>query len=78
MEPITKALLVYEYFLMFSREVERFWNSQRPTWPVVFFFLNRYLTLFGHVPIVFETLWYSTATNKLTVSRPFYYHVYIC
>ncbi|KAF8229370.1 hypothetical protein L208DRAFT_1016555, partial [Tricholoma matsutake] len=66
------TLLVYEYFLMFSREVERFWNSQRPTWPVVFFFLNRYLTLFGHVPIVFETLWYSTATNKLTAYSQYF------
>jgi len=74
---VSFTLLVYEYFLMFSREVERFWSSERPTWPVVIFFINRYLTLFGHVPIVFQTFWHSAAANKLTVSHHFspYHHM---
>ena len=62
------ALLVYEYFLVLSREVDHFWNYGRPTWPVILFFFNRYFTLFGNIPVVFETFWYSTAADKMRVS----------
>lgn len=49
-------------------EVERFWKTKRFTWAVFFFYLNRYLTLFGHLPVIFEYFWYSTAGSKHKVS----------
>ncbi|KAF9461030.1 hypothetical protein BDZ94DRAFT_1299507 [Collybia nuda] len=59
-----KALLVYEYFLTLTKEVERFWGLQRITWPTFFFYLNRYLTLFGHVPVMVEYFWYPMVDSK--------------
>jgi hypothetical protein len=49
-------------------EVERFWGAKRFTWAILFFYLNRYITLFGHLPVVVEYFWYSTANNKAKVS----------
>lgn len=49
-------------------EVERFWNTGRFTWAALFFHLNRYFSLFGHIPVVVEFFFYSTADNKGKVS----------
>lgn len=62
------ALLVYEYCITFAMEVERVWNTGYFTWAILFFYLNRYLTLLGHAPVVVEFFWYSEADNKPTVS----------
>ncbi|EJF59252.1 hypothetical protein DICSQDRAFT_65360, partial [Dichomitus squalens LYAD-421 SS1] len=50
---LNKALLYYEYVLTLPLEVERYWHS---AWSCasVLFFLNRYLTIFGHIPVVVE------------------------
>lgn len=50
-------------------EVERFWSTKRFTWVTLFFYLNRYFTLFGQLPVVIEYFWYSTANNKIEVSN---------
>ncbi|KAH9916252.1 uncharacterized protein BXZ73DRAFT_105882 [Epithele typhae] len=47
------AILYYDYFLTFSLEVERFW-SRRFTLVSFAFFLNRYVLLLGHIPVIFE------------------------
>ena len=62
------AVLVYEYFLTLLLEVERFWSAKRLSWSMFLFFLNRYLTLVGHIPLTVEYLFYSTSPSKLTVS----------
>lgn len=48
------AILYYDYALTFAREVEHFWPSPYRTgsWVSVIFFLNRYLAIFGHIPIL--------------------------
>ncbi|KAH9919779.1 uncharacterized protein BXZ73DRAFT_21190, partial [Epithele typhae] len=38
------AILVFDYFLTFGREVNFFWN-RRVSGPTVLFILNRYLAL---------------------------------
>ena len=48
------AILFYDYALTFWMEVERFWARGRPTVISSCFFLNRYLALLGHVPVMVE------------------------
>ncbi|KAF7324107.1 Amidase domain-containing protein [Mycena kentingensis (nom. inval.)] len=49
------ALLVYEYALTLDEEISRYWGK-RLTWGASLFYLNRYLALFGTVPVVAEFL----------------------
>ncbi|KAG6810987.1 hypothetical protein H0H92_009526 [Tricholoma furcatifolium] len=60
------TLLIYEYSITFRLEVERFWitSSKRPPWSTIFFFLNRYLTIFGHILVLYEYFWYSLSLDK--------------
>ena len=47
------ALLYYDYFLTFDMEVERFWGRP-PSLISCGFFLNRYLSILGHIPVTLE------------------------
>ena len=62
------AILLYDYCLTFAAEVERCWSAHRLNWALGFFYLNRYLTLFGHVPIMIEFFWSTSNPNKIEVS----------
>lgn len=62
------AILLYDYCLTFAAEVERCWSAHRLNWSLGFFYLNRYLTLFGHVPIMIEFFWSTSNPNKTEVS----------
>ena len=57
-EPSFPGILYYDYLLTFSREVEYFWPISRPCMNgiSVIFFLNRYLAIFGHIPIAMALL----------------------
>ncbi|KAN0136075.1 hypothetical protein V8E53_005935 [Lactarius tabidus] len=48
------AILYYDYALTFAREVEYFWpNPYRSgSWVSAVFFLNRYIAILGHIPIL--------------------------
>ncbi|TEB33884.1 hypothetical protein FA13DRAFT_1730154 [Coprinellus micaceus] len=49
------ALLYYDYFLTFTREVEWFWFAHnRFSWASLFFFANRYVSVLGHFPYIYE------------------------
>lgn len=52
-DDVVLAILYYDYALTLSTEVERFWR--RP-WSLVSFgfYLNRYLSLLGHIPVMYE------------------------
>ncbi|KAJ7734073.1 hypothetical protein B0H16DRAFT_155595 [Mycena metata] len=54
------TVLVYEYLLTLEREVSMFWGI-RLTWASFFFYLNRYTSLFGTLPILIQ--YYSTTTD---------------
>lgn len=64
------AILYYDYVLTFGWEVSRFWG-RRLTWATFFFYLNRYFTLFAHIPVVMEYFWTTNAPNKPQVSVSF-------
>jgi hypothetical protein len=65
---IWAAILLYDYCLTFAAEVERCWSARRLNWGLGFFYLNRYSTLFGHVPIMLEFFWSTSNPNKDEVS----------
>ncbi|KAF8199512.1 hypothetical protein BJ912DRAFT_921926 [Pholiota molesta] len=51
------AILYYDYLLTLPMEVSRFWNSRRVTWGSSLFYGNRYLSLIGHIPVMFQYFW---------------------
>ncbi|OSX58651.1 hypothetical protein POSPLADRAFT_1049384 [Postia placenta MAD-698-R-SB12] len=49
------AILYYDYLLTFSMEVDYFWKQQRWfSWTSLLFILNRYMAVFGVIPIAME------------------------
>jgi len=76
---IAFTILIHEYCITFTREVERFWRHKRTTLVAAFFFLNRYFVPLGHVPVVFHNFWISTAHNKQIICHHLqtYHHYYV-
>jgi hypothetical protein len=65
---IWAAVLLYDYCLTFVAEVERCWAVRRLSWGLGFFYLNRYLVLFSHIPLMMEYFWTTSNSNKTEVS----------
>ncbi|KAJ3507075.1 hypothetical protein NLJ89_g6507 [Agrocybe chaxingu] len=59
--------LYYDYLLTFNSEYTRFWRTKGLTWASSLFYLNRYLSLFGHVPVIVQYFWLSTDPDRLSV-----------
>lgn len=55
---ICKVILYYDYILNLPAEIESFWNRKGFTWASFLFFVNRYLVLFGNVPVMVQFFWY--------------------
>ncbi|KAJ7121576.1 hypothetical protein C8R44DRAFT_786490 [Mycena epipterygia] len=74
---ISFTLLFYDYFLTLDWEVARYWGSTF-TAPNVLFFLNRYGTLFGTIPVVIQNFWTIESTpSKLAICGHLHsYHQY--
>ncbi|KAJ7131497.1 hypothetical protein C8R43DRAFT_1133724 [Mycena crocata] len=67
----TLALLFYDYFLTLGWESSRYWGA-KASWPTVLFFLNRYGTLLGNVPVVIQAFWTApVSTNKISMYTAF-------
>ncbi|KAH9984579.1 hypothetical protein BJV77DRAFT_167983 [Russula vinacea] len=50
---IPLVILYYDYILTFTREVESFWpHRNRVGFVSSIYFLNRYVAIFGHIPMV--------------------------
>jgi len=63
------VILYYDYALTFSREVEFFWpHENRVGWISSLFFLNRYVAIFGHIPIVLRLIPGSDSLFRVRVS----------
>ncbi|PPQ78264.1 hypothetical protein CVT25_011723 [Psilocybe cyanescens] len=62
---IAFTLLVLEYCDTFVQEVERFWKVGSLSWASGFFYLNRYMVLFGHIPVLIEYFWSTSNPHKL-------------
>ncbi|KAF9525441.1 hypothetical protein CPB83DRAFT_859565 [Crepidotus variabilis] len=66
---ISFTILYYDYYLTFPVEVERMWRRGTGfSWAVGLFYLNRYMALFGHIPVVVEYFWRTSSPNKPRVS----------
>ena len=61
------AILLYDYCLTFVAEVERCWGI-RLNCALTLFYLNRYLVLFGHVPIMLRYFWPTSDPSNIEVS----------
>ena len=62
---VDAAILYYDYLLTFQLEVDRLWSVGRYTWASVLFFVNRYLALLGHIPVIYEFFWTEHHPNAL-------------
>ncbi|CAA7265559.1 unnamed protein product [Cyclocybe aegerita] len=72
------TILYYDYFLTFNSEYNRFWRTKGLTWASSLFYLNRYLSLFGHVPVIVQYFWSSTDPDRLSVCNPLVsFHQYL-
>ncbi|KAE9386552.1 hypothetical protein BT96DRAFT_1005978 [Gymnopus androsaceus JB14] len=58
-------IVIYDYLLTLDLEVERFWTANRGTqrFPAILFYLNRYITLFGILPVMLFTVWPKPVLN---------------
>ncbi|KAL1939000.1 hypothetical protein VTO73DRAFT_11153 [Trametes versicolor] len=50
---IAFGILWYDFVLTIPIEVERYWKGGR-SWAAIFYFLNRYLSVLSHIPVVVE------------------------
>jgi len=66
---VSITVLVYDFFLTFPLEVERFWFVRRLNWAIFLFYINRYLIILGYVPILIETFWVTNDPAKKQICR---------
>ncbi|KAJ3755719.1 hypothetical protein EV360DRAFT_85633 [Lentinula raphanica] len=52
-----KVILVYDYLLTLDLEIERFWKRDTKRLASVLFFVNRYLSLVGNIPLMLFFFW---------------------
>jgi len=57
LDAVALALLYYDYLLTVPLEIERIWLQNKANWNTVLFFAIRYLTVFGHVPVIVQSFW---------------------
>lgn len=60
---VSFVILYYDYALTLPAEVERFWSSRSLSWASSLFYVNRYLSLFGHIPVMIQYYWDSRRFN---------------
>ena len=52
------VILYWDFVLTFSLEVQRYWGRKFGfNWTTLSFFACRYGSLFGHIPVILETVW---------------------
>ncbi|KAF8165996.1 hypothetical protein B0H34DRAFT_763490 [Crassisporium funariophilum] len=72
-------ILYYDYFLTLPDERDRFWASPKKLSVASgLFYLNRYLSFLGHVPVMLEYFWTSSDPDRLDrCTRIISYHQYL-
>jgi len=75
---IAYTILIHEYCLTFTLEVERFWGRKKATWVTIFFFLNRYYVPLGQIPGFLLNFWYPRSHNNQMICHhlELYDHTY--
>ncbi|KAJ3729539.1 hypothetical protein C8R42DRAFT_169051 [Lentinula raphanica] len=54
---IAFTLLYYDYFLTIKKEVDLFWTFRSLRWVTVMFYLTRYFSILGSIPVMFGHFW---------------------
>ncbi|KDQ60376.1 hypothetical protein JAAARDRAFT_32772 [Jaapia argillacea MUCL 33604] len=67
------VVLYYDFILTFPSEIERFWSGGF-SWAALLFFINRYLSMLGHVPVILQTFWQTNNENCMTLQ--IYHQIY--
>ncbi|KAK6975141.1 hypothetical protein R3P38DRAFT_3238095 [Favolaschia claudopus] len=57
------AVFYYDYLLTFGTEVSRY-RGTRLTWASFLFYLNRYVSLFGTIPVILQFFWEADSSDK--------------
>ncbi|KAF9446754.1 hypothetical protein P691DRAFT_707960 [Macrolepiota fuliginosa MF-IS2] len=71
------TILYYDYLLTLGDEIRLFW-SEKLTVTIVIFYLNRYIALLGHIPIIFGRYLLSLSSDRTQVcSNLLKYHQYL-
>ncbi|KAK0219841.1 hypothetical protein IW262DRAFT_1460958 [Armillaria fumosa] len=68
---VALSILYYDYALTFGLEVSRFWIHRGFSWAAFLFYLNRYLGIFGHIPVAVEYFWTGYPSNKAQWQRSY-------
>jgi len=69
------AVLFYDYALTFGMEISGFWTPLQYDWWTAVFLLNRYVSLFGHIPVIVEMFLHHPTENICHVLQ--HYHWYL-
>ncbi|KAM5538840.1 hypothetical protein V8D89_007562 [Ganoderma adspersum] len=51
------TILYFDFFLTLPAEVDRYWTGNGYSWASLLFFMNRYMSVFCHIPIIYEFFW---------------------
>ena len=54
---LAAAILYFDFFLTLPAEVDRYWTGNGCSWASLLFFMNRYMSIFCHIPIIYEFFW---------------------
>jgi len=57
LELVSFVILFYDYFLTLDLEVECFWGWSAKGFATLLFYVNRYLSLLGNIPIIIFSFW---------------------
>lgn len=61
------AILYFDYFLTLPAEVDRYWTGSGWSWASFFFFVNRYMSIICHTPVIYEFFWPMPESVRLPV-----------
>ncbi|KAF9525425.1 hypothetical protein CPB83DRAFT_818587 [Crepidotus variabilis] len=65
---VSITILYYDYCLTFAIELERMWRRSSFSLAVVLFYVNRYVNIFGHIPVMLEFFWALSGPHKIEVT----------
>ncbi|KAJ7624742.1 hypothetical protein FB45DRAFT_1060944 [Roridomyces roridus] len=63
LDAISFTILFYDFFLTLGMEISRYWRLEF-SWATILFLCNRYITLLGNIPIVFQSFWTTPGTPQ--------------
>ncbi|KDR79152.1 hypothetical protein GALMADRAFT_137042 [Galerina marginata CBS 339.88] len=63
------AIIYYDYLLTLPAEYSRYWTGKRKiSFASIMFYLNRYLTFLGHIPVILQVFWAESDASHIELS----------